>query len=128
LIARSAVWASYRKRREVIIGWPALQAIWGNKMLPALADWYLARNGYEGQMAAAEASAQRPDNLWHSPGGDAGAHGKFGAEARSGSVQHWLDRHRAGLGLAFLGAIGALAAHRLKSSGRLRRLTDKIGW
>ena len=127
LIARSAVWASYRRRREVVIGWPALKAIWGNKMLPAFADWYLARTGYDGQMTAAEASAQRPDNLWESPVGDAGAHGRFDAEARSHSVQHWLDRHRASLGLAVLGTLGALAAHRLTSNGRIRRLTDKLG-
>jgi NADP-dependent 3-hydroxy acid dehydrogenase YdfG len=130
LIARCAVWASRRSRREVVIGWPALKAIWGNKILPGLADWYLARNGYEGQMMQTEVTAARPDNLWDTPGGDAGAHGRFDAEARSGSVQHWLDRHRVGLGLglALLGAAGALAARRLGTGGPLRRLTGKLGW
>jgi NADP-dependent 3-hydroxy acid dehydrogenase YdfG len=127
LIASTAVWASYRGRREVTIGWPALKAIWGNKILPAFADWYLARTGYDAQSDDLAVTPARPDNLWHTVPGDAGAHGRFGAEARSASVQHWLDRHRAGLGLVFLGVMGALAIHRLRSSAPLGRLTDKIG-
>jgi NADP-dependent 3-hydroxy acid dehydrogenase YdfG len=127
LIARAAVWASYRSRREVTIGWPALQAIWGNKLLPALADWYLARTGYDAQSSDLAVAPARPDNLWHTVPGDAGAHGRFDREARSASVQHWLDRHRAGLGWLVLGAVGALAARRLKNSTRLRRPSDQAG-
>jgi NADP-dependent 3-hydroxy acid dehydrogenase YdfG len=127
LIARAVVWASYRGRREVIIGWPALKAIWGNKLLPALADWYLARNGYDAQSAELPVTPARPDNLWDTVPGDAGARGRFGDEARSASVQHWLDRHRAGVGFAFLGALGVLALRRRNGSARLRRLTGKAG-
>jgi NADP-dependent 3-hydroxy acid dehydrogenase YdfG len=124
LIANCAVWASHRSRREVTIGWPALKAIWGNKLAPALADWYLARTGYDAQSAKTAVTPQRPDNLWHSVPGDAGAHGRFDAEARSVSVQHWLDRHRAGLGLAVIGAVAALAAHRFGGGKLIRRLTE----
>jgi NADP-dependent 3-hydroxy acid dehydrogenase YdfG len=116
LVARCALWASRRSRREVTIGWPALKGIWGNKLLPALADWYLARSGYEAQMGASAVSEQRPDNLWHAPAGDAGAHGRFDAEARSHSIQVWLDRHRLGIGVAALGVLAAMAAHRLRGA------------
>ena len=127
LIARAAVWASYRRRREVTIGWPALKAIWGNKILPGFADWYLARTGYDAQSADLAVTPERPDNLWHVVPGDAGVHGRFGDEAHSASVQHWLDRHRAGLGLVLLGAVGALALHRRRRTARLRRLIDNLG-
>ena len=116
LVAQCVLWASRRSRREVTIGWPALKAIWGNKLLPALADRYLARTGYDAQMAESAGSAQRPDNLWHAPAGDAGAHGRFGAEARPGSVQVWLDRHRLGIGIAVLGVLAAMAARRLRGA------------
>jgi hypothetical protein len=59
--------------------------------------------------------------------GDAGAHGRFDTEARSASVQHWLDRHRTGLGLAFLGVLGAIAVHRLKDGAGPRRSIWKAG-
>jgi NADP-dependent 3-hydroxy acid dehydrogenase YdfG len=127
LIARAVVWASYRGRREVTLGWPALKAIWGNKILPSFADWYLARTGYDAQSADLAVTPARPDNLWHAVPGDAGAHGRFGTEARSASVQHWLDRHRAGWGLVCLGALGALALHRLKHGTSGRRPTRRVG-
>jgi NADP-dependent 3-hydroxy acid dehydrogenase YdfG len=127
LIARAVVWASYRTRREVVVGWPALKAIWGNKLLPAFADWYLARTGYEAQSSNLPVTPSRPDNLWHPVAGDAGAHGRFDTEARSASVQHWLDRHRTGLGLAVLGVLGAMAVHRLKDGAGPRRSIWKAG-
>jgi short-subunit dehydrogenase len=114
LIARCVVRASHHPRREAAIGWPALKAIWGNKLLPALADWYLARKGYAAQMAGSGVPAERPDNLWHPVPGDAGAHGRFDAEARTRSIQVWLDRHRAGIGMIALAGLAALAARRLR--------------
>ena len=115
LVARTVVWASRRSRREVAIGWPALKAIWGAKLLPSVADWYLARIGYEAQMAEEAVTAERPDNLWHPVPGDAGAHGRFDAEARPDSTQLWLNRHRAGIGITLLGIAVALAANRIRS-------------
>jgi NADP-dependent 3-hydroxy acid dehydrogenase YdfG len=117
LIARTVVWASRRPRREVAIGWPALKAIWGNKFLPAFADRYLARTGYEAQMAQTPVAPDRADNLWHPLPGDAGAHGRFDDHARSSSVQLWLNRHRLAIGMTLVGLVAALATRRLR--GRL---------
>ena len=117
-IARAVVWASRHPRREVTIGWPALKAIWGDKLAPSVADWYLARAGYEGQLSAEPIPPGRPDNLWHTVDGDAGAHGRFDAEAHAGSVQLWLNRNRFGVVVAVLGALAAFAASRLKA-GRM---------
>jgi NAD(P)-dependent dehydrogenase (short-subunit alcohol dehydrogenase family) len=115
LIGRCALWASRHPRREVTIGWPALKAIWATKLLPGLADRYLARFGCQSQMGARAVSAGRPDNLWHAVPGDAGAHGRFDAEARPSSLQWWLNRHRGGLGALVLGVAAAAAARRFAS-------------
>src|SRR3546814_5734923 len=34
IAARGIVWASKHRRREVCVGWPAVKAIWGNKLMP----------------------------------------------------------------------------------------------
>jgi NAD(P)-dependent dehydrogenase (short-subunit alcohol dehydrogenase family) len=47
--ARAIVWAAEHDRREILVGWPTVRAVWGNKFLPALGDWYLARKGYDAQ-------------------------------------------------------------------------------
>src|SRR5690606_33498218 len=43
LAARAIVWASQQRRREVLVGFPALKTIWGNKLAPWFADWVLSR-------------------------------------------------------------------------------------
>ena len=40
-------WAAYNERRELMIGWPSLKAIYGNKVAPEYADWVLANNGFQ---------------------------------------------------------------------------------
>lgn len=120
MIARAAVWAARHPRRELAIGWPALKAIWGNKIAPALADRYLARNGYRAQMGSHAVRPERPDNLFQPLPGDAGAHGRFGAEARSHSMQLWLDQHRTGV-LTGVAGIAAAVAMCWLDSRRARR-------
>jgi hypothetical protein len=122
MIARAAVWAAHHPRRELAIGWPALKAIWGTKIAPALADRYLARNGYRSQMSARAVTAERPDNLFRTVAGDAGAHGRFSAEARGHSVQLWLDQHRAGVLSSLVGVAAAVGWCWLDSRARRRRL------
>jgi short-subunit dehydrogenase len=92
--ARGIVWASRHRRREICVGWPAVKAIWGNKLLPGFADRLLARRGYEGQMTDEPEVAGRPDNL-HAPASyDGGTHGRFDARARDRSLQLWWTTHR----------------------------------
>lgn len=93
VIADAVYFAAHARRREVIVGWPALKAIWGNKFVPGLADWILARNGYSGQQTDQPISPDRPANLYEPVPGDHGAHGRFDDQARSFSVQSWLNQH-----------------------------------
>jgi short-subunit dehydrogenase len=50
LAAKAIYWAAHHRRREVCVGVPAWQAIFFNKLCPALVDRVLVRNGYTAQM------------------------------------------------------------------------------
>jgi NAD(P)-dependent dehydrogenase (short-subunit alcohol dehydrogenase family) len=104
--ARAVVWAAYQKRREVLIGWPTVAVINGQKVLPGLADRYLAAHGYDSQQTAEPVPADRPDNLFESVEGDFAAHGIFDREAKSASVQAWLNVHRRAVALITGGVVG----------------------
>ncbi|MGH7181582.1 MAG: SDR family oxidoreductase [Nitrospiraceae bacterium] len=105
VIARAAYWAAHHRRRELWIGWSAVKAILGQKLIPGLIDRYLASVGYSAQQTDEPLSRNRPNNL-HSPlPGDYGVHGTFDRKARLFSVQSWMDKNRGWLGLAGLSAI-----------------------
>jgi short-subunit dehydrogenase len=111
VVARAIAWAVKAGRREVLVGWPTVQAIWGEKFIAGWLDHYLAHKGYAAQQTDEPADPDAPNNLWHPLPGDAGSHGRFDGRARSYSIQPWLSRHRAGLaalgGALVLGAVGA---------------------
>ena len=46
--AQGIVWAAYHRRRELYVGFPAVKAIFGNKLAPGFADWVLCRQGFKG--------------------------------------------------------------------------------
>lgn len=104
--AEGIYWAARHKRRELMIGWPALKAIYGNKIAPQYADWVLARTGYEAQQTEAPEDPNRPNNLWEPLDGeqDHGAHGRFDDRASNVSPQLFSTTHRTLLSLAGLGA------------------------
>jgi NAD(P)-dependent dehydrogenase (short-subunit alcohol dehydrogenase family) len=101
--ARAIYWAAHHDRREVEVGFPTVEAIFGNKFIPGLLDRYLGRTGFAAQQTDEPRPADQPDNLWSPLPGDAGAHGTFTARARGTSPQAWLNLHRGMLGLAALG-------------------------
>jgi hypothetical protein len=112
--ARVIVWASEHDRREIYVGSRTLTAIVGNKLFPALGDWYLARTGYASQQTSVPESPDRRDNLSH-PVDDArdfGAHGRFDARAHnySWSWQVWLTEHRGAVAAGVLALLAAGAA------------------
>jgi short-subunit dehydrogenase len=108
-VAAEAIYqAARRPRREFTVGWPAWRAIVGDKLVPGLADRYLARFGYESQQTDEPENPNRPHNLWESVPGDAGAHGDFDHRARLRSTHLWATLHRRTLGAAALG-LGAAA-------------------
>jgi NAD(P)-dependent dehydrogenase (short-subunit alcohol dehydrogenase family) len=107
LAARGIYFAATHRRREVWVGWPAIKAIVGTRLLPGLGDWILAREAYSGQHTDQPVSAGRRDNLYEPVPGDHGAHGRFDSRAKHSSKQLWLTMHRgallAGAGLALAG-------------------------
>jgi NAD(P)-dependent dehydrogenase (short-subunit alcohol dehydrogenase family) len=115
LAAEAIVWAARNPRRELDVGGSTAIVITGNKVLPGLGDRYLAQTGYDAQQTDDPVDPDRPHNLWEPLPGDHGAHGRFDAEAKSNSVQLWLNTHRAAVaGAAALG-VGAALVRRLSN-------------
>ena len=112
--AEAVCWAAHHKRRELWVGWPAAQAILGQRVIPGALDHYLASTAFDGQQTDEPARPDRPDNLFApAPGGDRGAHGGFGAEAKRSSAQLWLTTHRTALALAVLPLMALALSRRL---------------
>jgi hypothetical protein len=111
--ADAIVWAAAHRRREMSVGIPTVEAIWGNKFASPLLDRYLARTGYDSQQTDEPADPNRPDNLWHPLPGDHGAHGRFAARSTNTSPQTWLNERLPALAIAFAaGAALLLGAQR----------------
>jgi len=89
--ARAIVWAATHKRREVYVGWPTVEAIYGQEVAPSFADHYLARHGFSGQQTSEPVSPDRPDNLFEPVEGQYAAHGIFDNRASPYSVQSSLN-------------------------------------
>jgi len=92
--ARGIYWAAQHRRRELWVGWPAVQAILGTRVIPGYLDRMLAFDAYEGQEGKRPVRSTRRDNLYEAVPGDHGAHGRFSAIAKRFSAQLWLDTHR----------------------------------
>ncbi len=103
VIARGIAWLVEHRRRELVIGWSALEALVGQIVAPGLLDRYLGRTGYDSQQYDGHDSETRPNNLYAPLPGDWGAHGDFDARSRTSSSQLRLTTHR-----ALAGAVAAL--------------------
>lgn len=113
LAARAIYWAATHRRRELWVGWPAVQAILGTRVIPGFLDWMLGRQAVEGQQDEQPLPPGRRDNLYEPVPGDHGAHGRFDALAHADSAQHWANTHRGLLaGVALVAAAGAWLARR----------------
>jgi NAD(P)-dependent dehydrogenase (short-subunit alcohol dehydrogenase family) len=82
IVAQAIYDVSRHPRREVFLGWPSIKAIMGQKLMPGLADRYLASRGYDGQLTDAP-NPDPPANLYAPVAGDHGAHGRFDSQARA---------------------------------------------
>src|SRR5690606_40508480 len=107
--ARAIVWASMHQRRELMIGFPTFAAVWGDRLVPGIADWYLARAGYESQQTDEPERPDRPSNLWEPVPGDYGARGRFGRRAKQRSWWATVSGHHRLSALAVLLGIGLAA-------------------
>jgi len=94
IAARAIYWAATHRRRELWVGWPAVQAILGTRVMPGLLDRILGRTAVEGQQTDQPLPANRQDNLWKPVPADRGAHGRFDAQAVPWMLQLWLTTHR----------------------------------
>lgn len=109
--ARAVYWAAHHHRREVLVGWPTVRAVWGQKFFPGLLDRYLARIGYAAQQYNGPVDPNRPNNLWQPVPGPYGAHGDFDARSTDRSPELWATTHGStlALGLTALGGLVYLA-------------------
>ena len=115
--AEAVVYAAlHPERRELIVGMPTVEAIWGNRVAPRALDRYLAGKGYRSQQTGEPEEPGRADNLWSPVPGDHGAHGAFDGRARGRSVQLQLAKHR-GLAVLAAGIVGAAGAGAWKLRG-----------
>jgi hypothetical protein len=120
--AEAIYFAAHSDRKEIFVGAPTVQAIWGNKVASPLLDDYLAEVGFKGQQDPEPVSPDRKDNLFEPVPGDHGAHGRFDNEARGSSGELWASMHKKQLGLAAIGAAAAGVGFMLASrtSGRAK--------
>ena len=110
--------AEHPWRKKVIVGFPAWQAIVGEKFIPGALDHYLAHAAWEGSQLPAPADPEHKDNFWQPLPGDHGSHGPFDAEAKHHSGQLWATEHRRGLWATVAGmGLGALAYAALRGRG-----------
>ncbi len=108
--ARAIYFAAHDRRKEVFVGYPTVQSIWGDKIASSYLDDYLAKVGFKGQQSKEPVSPDRQDNLFEPVPGDFAAHGRFDAESRDSSPELWASMHKKELGIAALGTIAAAAA------------------
>ena len=108
-VAADAIWfAAHARRKEIVVGAPAMAAIMADKISSSLFDRYLARNAVEQQYEGRPVAATRRDNLFEPVPGDHGAHGRFEKKASAHSPLLWASMNRGWLAAA-LGLIAAAA-------------------
>jgi short-subunit dehydrogenase len=113
--AEAILYAATHRRRELVVGWPAVKAIYGGKVVPGLLDRYLARNGYDAQQTDEPLEGEREGNLFEPVPGEFGAHGEFDDRSKTRSLLFELDRRRGAIAIA--AGLGAAAAALLSRNG-----------
>ena len=114
--AEAILYAATHRRRELVVGWPAVKAVYGEKVAPGLLDRYLARNGYDAQQTDEPLDGEREGNLFEPVPGELGAHGEFDARSKTRSLLFQLDRRRGTIAIA--AGLGAAAAALLSRNGK----------
>ncbi len=108
--ARAIHFAAHSDRKEMLVGGPTLESVWGNKVASAWLDAYLSKVGFKGQQGPEPVSPDRQDNLFEPVPGDFQARGRFDDEAREDSPELWASIHKKQIGIAALGAVAAATA------------------
>ena len=108
--AEAILHAAEHPRRELFVGRSTDLAVYANRVLPGVLDWYLGKTGYRSQQTDQPEDPGRPDNLWQPVPGDHGAHGRFDDRAGDWSPQLWAATHRpiVAVGLAAMAAVALM--------------------
>ncbi len=107
--AEAVYFVAHNDRREMYVGYPTVEAIVGNKIVPGYADRYLAKGGYKSQQTDEPVEAGRQNNLYNPVPGDHGAHGSFDERAKDFSPLLWADKNRRKIALAGVAVAAGLA-------------------
>lgn len=120
IAARAIKFAAKIRRKQVVVGFPSMQAILGDMVASPLLDRYLGWVGVSGQQDTEAKSPDHRNNLYEPVPGDHGAHGRFDNEARRSSPMLWMTMNRNLLAVAALGlaAGAALLSRRDDRKGR----------
>jgi NAD(P)-dependent dehydrogenase (short-subunit alcohol dehydrogenase family) len=103
--------------RELLVAWPTVKAIVGEKVVPAYIDRKLGREGYRGEQTNEPADPHRQSNLWQPVPGDFGAHGRFDDRSRRSSIELWLAKRKPWLALGGALLVGAALGARASRAG-----------
>jgi short-subunit dehydrogenase len=91
--ARAIMYAALHNRREILVAFPTLKAVIGNKFFPGLLDRVLARGGISGQQTDVPVDKNRKHNLWKHVPGNHSSHGTFDSLAHDRSPLLWVSTH-----------------------------------
>jgi NAD(P)-dependent dehydrogenase (short-subunit alcohol dehydrogenase family) len=80
--AKAIEHAALHGPREILVAWPTVKAVFGERIAPGLLDRYLARVGFDAQQADEPLDSERAGNLFDPVPGDFGAHGRFDDSAK----------------------------------------------
>ncbi|HLS62107.1 MAG TPA: SDR family oxidoreductase [Ruania sp.] len=123
--ARGIVFIAEHPRRNMWVGFSTAYTILGDRMVPKLADLYLARTGIDAQQTDADLP-QWGTNLFEAKDEDTdrGSDGPFSRQARGRDPWLWLTMRRdlvlASLLSTAAAVVGALTWHRSTGGGRRR--------
>jgi NAD(P)-dependent dehydrogenase (short-subunit alcohol dehydrogenase family) len=106
--AEAVYWAAHQHHREVFVGWPTVQAIWGQRLIPGILDHVAARTAWEGQLYDGPPDPDRAVDLYEPVPGRQGAHGAFDHRARDSSWELGLTTRASGLASLVSGAAGVV--------------------
>jgi NAD(P)-dependent dehydrogenase (short-subunit alcohol dehydrogenase family) len=124
IAADAVVFAATHRRREIYVGLPTVEAMWGNKFLAGWLDKYLARTNFDAQQTQELEDPDRPDNLYKPVVGDYAARGRFDRRSRDRSAELWASEHigwyRGAVGLAVIAGALVLGVVTATAFGRSR--------
>lgn len=118
IAADAVLYAAEKKKREIMLAWPTVEATLGEKVIPGLLDHYLAHAAWEGAMTDEPADASQPDNLFEPVPQDFGSRGRFNDQAKAFSLEWFLAKNRNGLLLGAASLLGAAFITRAAQRGK----------